>query len=214
MPPLRGTGLLADDFFLLAHDDVTGKPRLHPRVTGIGLAGALLAELTLLGRTDVRASTLVVVDDRRLTDPLLAGLLGRIRTERRPHQVGAWLSFLAPGVTEEVAQRAAGNGLLVRVAQRGLRRGTRWAPADSSTAAWPAARLRMLLTRTEPMAIGDVSLAGLALACGLVQNVLADAPLQARQYLDHLVSTLAEPLRQLVVETESAVGNAVLARGV
>jgi hypothetical protein len=214
MPPLPGTGLVADDFFLLAHDGVTGRPRLHPRVTGIGLAGALLTELTLLGRTDVRAGTLVVLDDRRPTDPLLAGLLGRVRTERRPHQVGAWLSFLSPGVAEEVAQRAAGNGLLVRVAQRGLRRGVRWAPADRSTAAWPAARLRMLLTRTEPMAVGDVSLAGLARACGLAELVLADAPVPARQHLDHLVSTLAEPLRQLVAETETAVGNAVLARGV
>jgi hypothetical protein len=211
---MSGTGPLADDFFLLAHDNVTGRPRLHPRVIGIGLAGALLAELILLGRTDVRAGALVVVDDRRLTDPLLAGLLGRVRGERRPHQVGAWLSFLAPGVEDEVAQRAAGKGLLVRVGQRGLRRGNRWAPADSAAATWPAARLRMLLTRTEPMAIGDVSLAGLALACGLVQHVLADAPQQARQYLDHLVSSLAEPLRQLIVETESAAGNAALARGV
>jgi hypothetical protein len=209
---LPGTGLVADDFFLFAHDNVTGKPRLHPRVAGIGLAGALLTELTLLGRTNLRAGMLVAVDDRRPADPLLAGLLGRVVAERQAHQVGAWLAFLAPGVTEEVAQRAAGNGLLVR-AQRGLRRGTRWAPADSSTAAWPAARLRMLLARAEPMSVGDVSLAGLALACGLAEHVLWDAPTQARQYLDYLVSTLAVPLRELVTETETAVSNAVLAGG-
>jgi hypothetical protein len=212
MSSLPGTGLLADDLFLLAHDGQTGKPRLHPRVTGIGLAGALLVELTMLGRTDVRGGTLVVADDRRPADPLLASVLGRVLAEREAHQVGAWLSFLAPGAADEVARRAAGNGLLVRVAQRGLRWGTRWAPADRSTAAWPAVRLRTLLTRTEPMGVGDAALAGLALACGLIQQMLADLPAQGRQYLEYVVSALAVPLRELVVETETAAGNAVLTR--
>jgi Golgi phosphoprotein 3 (GPP34) len=40
---LGGTGRLADDLYLLAHHDVTGKPYLQPRAIGIGLAGALLA---------------------------------------------------------------------------------------------------------------------------------------------------------------------------
>ncbi len=209
-----GTGLVADDFFLLAHDNVTGRPRLHARVTGIGLAGALLTELILLGRTDLRAGVLVAVDDRRPADPLLAGLLGRIAAEQQPHQVGAWLAFLAPGVAAEVGQRAARNGLLVRASRRGLGRGIRWAPADSSAAAWPAARLRMLLARAEPMSVGDVSLAGLAVACGLVEYLLWDVPPQARQYLDYVVSTLAVPLRELVTETETAARNAVPTGGV
>ena len=50
---LAGTGLLADDLFLMAHCDRTGKPLLQPRATGLGLAGALLAELTLLGKIRV-----------------------------------------------------------------------------------------------------------------------------------------------------------------
>src|SRR6266702_8332264 len=44
---LGGTGRLADDLWLLAHDERTGKPHLQPRATGLGLAGALLAELML-----------------------------------------------------------------------------------------------------------------------------------------------------------------------
>ena len=38
---LRGTGLVADDLYLLAHDGQTGRPLLQPRSLGIGLAGAL-----------------------------------------------------------------------------------------------------------------------------------------------------------------------------
>lgn len=45
MPQLTGTGRIADDLYLLAHDDATGRPFLQPRALGVGLAGALLAEL-------------------------------------------------------------------------------------------------------------------------------------------------------------------------
>ena len=44
---LSGTGLVADDLYLMAHDDRSGKPYLQPQALGIGLAGALLAELML-----------------------------------------------------------------------------------------------------------------------------------------------------------------------
>jgi hypothetical protein len=47
--PLTGTGLAADDLYVLAHHDVTGRPFLQARALGIGLAGALLAELVLAG---------------------------------------------------------------------------------------------------------------------------------------------------------------------
>src|SRR5207302_8432860 len=59
VPPdtgMSGTGLVADDLYLLAHDDRTGKPLLHPRPLGIGLAGGLLAELILADWADLRLS--------------------------------------------------------------------------------------------------------------------------------------------------------------
>ena len=37
---LAGTGLVADDMYLMAHHDLTGKPLLQPRPLGLGwLAG-------------------------------------------------------------------------------------------------------------------------------------------------------------------------------
>ena len=42
--------MLADQYFLIAHEDRTGRSRLHPRATGLGLAAALLGELMLEGR--------------------------------------------------------------------------------------------------------------------------------------------------------------------
>lgn len=36
---LGGTGRLADDLWLVAHHEITGKPHLQPRAAGVGLAG-------------------------------------------------------------------------------------------------------------------------------------------------------------------------------
>ena len=46
---LGGTGLVADDLYLMAHHEISGRPLLQPRPLGMGLAGALLAELMLGG---------------------------------------------------------------------------------------------------------------------------------------------------------------------
>src|SRR5437016_2551359 len=46
---LRGTGMVADDLYLMAHNEASGRPFLQPRALGIGLAGGLLAELMLAG---------------------------------------------------------------------------------------------------------------------------------------------------------------------
>src|SRR6266700_549479 len=58
---LSGTGLVADDLYLLAHDDRTGKALLPPRPLGTGLAGALLAELMLARLIGLRSDTAVVI---------------------------------------------------------------------------------------------------------------------------------------------------------
>jgi len=58
---LSGTGLVADDLYLMAHGDRTGRPRLQPRPLGIGLAGALLGELMLAGWIGLRRDSAVVI---------------------------------------------------------------------------------------------------------------------------------------------------------
>lgn len=42
---LAGTGRIADDLWLIAHHEVTGRPHLPRRAIGVGMAGGLLAEL-------------------------------------------------------------------------------------------------------------------------------------------------------------------------
>ena len=49
MPGLSGTGRVADDLYLMAHHEISGKPYVQPRALGLGLAGGLLADLMLAG---------------------------------------------------------------------------------------------------------------------------------------------------------------------
>ena len=51
---LGGTGRVADDLYLMAHHEVSGRPLLQPRALGTGLAAALLAELMLGGSIVMR----------------------------------------------------------------------------------------------------------------------------------------------------------------
>jgi hypothetical protein len=55
---LSGTGRLADDLYLLAHHEVTGQPHCS-RAIGLGLAGALLAELVLSGTICVQPDAIM-----------------------------------------------------------------------------------------------------------------------------------------------------------
>ncbi|HKT06145.1 MAG TPA: GPP34 family phosphoprotein [Rugosimonospora sp.] len=214
----RASGLLADELFLIAHDDVTGKPRLHPRVMGIALAGALLGELVLYGRVDVRqvpelgTDGVILVERLPVGDALVDSVLDQVFSEGRPRTVRAWLAFLWPTATRGVGDRLAASGLLLPARTGLLRREPRWTPADTPTAARPVTRLRILLSKQDPMTVADAVLGGFAVECGLGQQILWQAPPRAREYLDYLLGHLPEGLRILLNQTEQAVGDAVMNR--
>lgn len=70
MARLTGTGLIADDLYLLAHDDVTGKPFLQARALGVGLAGGLLAELAIQDAIRVQADRIALLGLGKQADGL------------------------------------------------------------------------------------------------------------------------------------------------
>jgi hypothetical protein len=209
---LHGSPLfLADEFYLVAHHDVTGRPRQHPRSIALSLAAGLLAELVLDGRITVRGDALVVVTEAPPADALAHTVLDQVVRERQQHSVGTWLAYLGQQAPGQIAARLERAGLLARQqARRFLRAETAWVPTDISAAAWPGMRLRLLLQREQPMDMPDVVLAGLVDAIGLSAQVLWDVGARTIEYRDFLLSTLPDPLRNLVAHTSAAVGKAVL----
>jgi hypothetical protein len=208
---LSGTGLLADDLYLLAHHDVSGKPLLQPRAVGLGLAGALLAELMLTGNIRVTPAAVGVTDRVPPQDDLARSVLGRLLSEREVHQARAWLLFLGRTAAGEVARRLARSGYLVQAPGRRRARAARWVPVDADCAFAPLVRVKAALRAPEPGAVHGVALAGLADACGLGMRLESYMPPYALGALGDAVRALAPDLRELIAQVQAAVESAVLA---
>jgi hypothetical protein len=203
--------LLADELFLIVHDDTSGRPRTHPRVAGLGLGAALLAELVLFGSINVASGALTVLDRRPPADALAHTVLDQLLGEPQHRAVRVWLDFLAQTAADTVAQRMMRSGLVSRAETRKLwRTAVAYKAVDVNLAAWPEARLRGLLSRRAQMTVTDVTLLALIVAVGLARKFLADTDHQAPRHLMDLIDALPAPLRELAAQTEAAVGAAVL----
>jgi Golgi phosphoprotein 3 (GPP34) len=212
VPGLSGTGRVADDTWLLAHDDVTGRPFVHPRALGLGLAGGLLAELALCGAVSVRHDDIAVPPARRPpADELLLRVHGRLEAEGEDHRAGEWLRYLARTAPAEVAERLEAAGYLMRAGRWAPWRGDRWVPIDRDSAFAPVLRVRAALDASRPLTLHDAVLAGLADACGLAFRLAPYAPAGPLRPLHHAVAQLAPGLQEVISQTRAAVDSALLA---
>jgi hypothetical protein len=203
--------LLADEFFRLAHNDATGRPLLHPRAMGIGLAAALLAELIFAEKIIARDERLCVVDLTPPRDALAHTTLDQLASDPQQHAIRTWLGFLAQTSYESVAQRLWRAGEVRREeSRRLLSRAVVYVPVDPNVAAWPSARLSMRLREGRPLDQFDAFLVGLAAATELDGHVLDGAPPKAFAYLRYVIANVWPPVRQLLPHTEAAIGDAVL----
>jgi len=207
---LAGTGRLADDLYLLAHHDVTGKPYLQQRAVGLGLAGALIGELALCGAVCVRHGELMPVRSAVPGDGLARQVLAVLAGERDRHPPADWLAYLAATASQQVAARLARSGYLTPACSRRPWRVQRWVPVDADCAFAPIVRARTVLDPARQPTAPAAALAGLADACGLGPRILQYGQPGARQRLEAAVRLLAPDLRELVAHTQAAVDAAVL----
>jgi hypothetical protein len=207
---LTGTGLLADDLYLLAHDDVTGRPFLQPRALGTGLGGSLLAELVFTDAIRTTAGRVVLTGNGWAHDRLGDDVLCLVARDRERRPIGEWLAFLATGIGDRVADRLADAGYLKPVSSRRPWRPPRFVPVNSDCAFAPLGRMRAALDPGRTAAERDVALAGLAAACGLGSRLLPFGPPGARRHLDDRVRRLSPDLRELVGQVQATVDAAVL----
>lgn len=212
MTGLSGTGLVADDLYLLAHNDLTGRPYVRPRALGLGLAGGLLSELMVNGHISVWHEQIVTLGRAVPGEGLARHLLGVLAGEYERHPVRDWLLFVGRTAADDVARRLAGAGYLARAGGRW--RGQRWVPVDADSAFSPMLRVRAALDASRPLTIHGAVLAGLADACGLGPRLAPYAPARPVRPLHHAVAQLAPSLQDLIAQTRAAVDSAVLAHRV
>ncbi|WP_344662324.1 GPP34 family phosphoprotein [Catenulispora subtropica] len=204
---------MADDFFLMVHDDVPGRSRLSDRILGLGLAGALLGELAILGAIGIDDGSVKLTGHALPPDPLAADVYGDLMDEQ-PRPVRDWLNYLAQQAPERVAKRLESENLVYFKAPRVRLPGIagRWTPTDITTAGWPAIDVK-LKVHNGHADVHHLMLFGLTRATGLnhpslweVRELLQD-PAVLQQTLAPLRSS--PPLLELLAQTEAAVGSAV-----
>jgi hypothetical protein len=205
--------VLADQYFLIAHEDRTGRSRLHPRATGLGLAGALIGELILEGRVGIADGDLIILDRHPPTDALAHDILDLLIAQSRHRDVRTWLAFLSQDAAARVGERLMRLGAVEPVVRRRmLSTQTLYMPNSAeqrNAAAWAPARLANLLVRGIEMSVSDRLLVGIIAATGLTRHVLYDFEMHrhAFQTLPNAVESLPSDLRELVEITEASVGS-------
>jgi hypothetical protein len=210
---LSGTGRLADDLYLLAHHEATGRPHLQPRAAGLGLAGALLAELMLDGSIGLRAGQVVAAYHGAPHDEVARSVLSLV-AEEREHPARDWLLFLARTAPQDVADRLERSGYLTRVTSRRPLRSRPWVPADPQFAFAPLLRVKAALDPAGPATAQNLTLAGLALACGLGRQLALYLPDGCQRRIQEATSQLHPGLQNLIAHTQAAVDSALLSHRV
>ena len=207
---LPGTGLVADDLYLMAHHETSGKPFLQPRPLGIGLAGALLAELMLGGHAVVSLDRTVTASDTLPGDDLARQVRNQIAGEPEQHLLLEWLLFLGQSAAGGVGRRLERAGYLIPAARRVPWRSPRWVPANPDWAFAPLLRARPATDPARPLTAHAAILAGLATGCGLQFRLDQYLPAAGRS-IEQAVGLLTPDLRQLEGSVQAAVAGAVLA---
>jgi hypothetical protein len=211
------TTVLADEFFMVAHHDVSGRSRLSARTCGIGLAAALLAELVFARRLRVTDGRVEACAGPPLADALSAAVWAQIEAEPEYAAIHLRLKALGTHAYDYVAHRLWQAGGVRREVsgRRWLGRETvTWVPTDWNRAAWAWMRLSTALQRGERLNNFDAFLAGLMAAVELRSLLLHAAPPEAHASVDRLPETVHPSLRELLNHATAALGNAVLSHRV
>lgn len=202
---------LADEFFLVSHDEYSGKPLVNAEVVNTGLAGAVLAELILGHRLTVADGFIITRDQRPYGERVTDAALAEILKQRDAHPVRAWVEFLREDVRDMVGPRLVASGMIQRVQSRSMLRQTvRFPATDPIQAAAPRSRLRYIVDHPELLDVQTAILGALVLATGLDHVLGAGTPREARESLERLADPMPGDLKAIAGGVDAAVANIAL----
>lgn len=214
--------LIAEDLLLLAYDDETGKSVIDGTRLEYGLAGALLLELSVLGKVSVagpgeavKRDRLVVRDATPAGDDVLDHALAELADDegKKPKNV---LGSLRKGLRGRLLDRLAGRGLLRQESGTvlGIFPTTRWPAADASHEAAVRQRLQDVLVTGLAPDPRTAALVSLLLAVDGLRKVV---PSEDRRAVKRRAQEIAEgdwaadAVKKAVQEVQAAVTGAILA---
>lgn len=210
---------LAEELLLVALDDESGAVlNLPPLALELGLAAAIVGELTLEGRIDTDPSKLFVTSKAPLGDSILDEALADIASEPKQLSSELWLRRLAeegPVLRERITQRLVGRGVLQSVEKRLLWvfRTRVYPPTSGIEEQEVKNRIMTLLNNDDIPAPRDALLIGLLRATGIFDVLLSEqehARLRAR--IDSLANLeeIGRSLNQTVAALQVALASAYM----
>ncbi|HET9017056.1 MAG TPA: GPP34 family phosphoprotein [Thermomicrobiaceae bacterium] len=163
---------LAEDLLLLGLDDESGAVSWqHATALPYGLGGALLMDLTLLGRLGTAGGLVTVVDPSPTGDTVLDAALAMIRAASRPRDATHWVRALGEraGLREELARRLVARGILREEERSFLRvfHSERFPTGDPDPELALRGRIREVTLAGVPSDDRTLMLISLVNACGL-----------------------------------------------
>lgn len=217
-----GGMLIAEDLLLLLYDDESGKPIAGSPGLDYALAGAVLIELTLLGKTDitsagdgVKPGRLKVLDAAPTGDPILDERLAFVvgKPGKRPKdQIGR----LSKKLRDQLLTRLADRGVLEADEDKvlGLFPVTRWPAKDARHEAEVRSKLEAVLKVGTTPDERTGALIALLSALNVVAKVVTDAvdkkalKQRAKQIAES--DWAADAVRKAVTEMQAAVTAAIV----
>ena len=198
---------LADEVFLVGHDENNGKAHISDGALDTALAGAVLGELLFAGRIALSEETLVMAyGDAATGDMARDAAVLEIQKQAEHYPVRAWVEHLRTDIRPMVAARLIRLGLVERVESRGMLKTTvRYPFRNRIAAAAPIARLRYMLDHPVNLDEHSAALAGLILAAGLEFVFGGASPREVKLGLTRMAETSHPQVRLLVNGIQSAV---------
>ncbi|HEY3007324.1 MAG TPA: GPP34 family phosphoprotein [Micromonosporaceae bacterium] len=156
---------LAEELLLLAYDDETGKPTGSQIGLDLGMAAAVLVELTLAGRIALTGGVLVVRDPTPTGEPIEDEVLVRMAADT-PHTPESWVQRLRHRLRNRVLADLVQRGVLRQLDETALEyiEVHRYPAVDGSVEAEVRARLGAALTGEEQPDERTAALAALVAA--------------------------------------------------
>jgi hypothetical protein len=199
---------LAEEFFLLGHDEFNGKPVINRELVGFGVVAAMICEQILEHRLGM-LDGLVTVRDRRPTgEPVGDRLVAAVAAQPTAHSVRTWGENLGEEAYQLIAERLVGRGTLEHERGRRLLGGQveRFPAANLYQACRPRMWLAHVLVHPEDLDLQRAVSAALIGAIGTEQVMSGELGRQrVRQVIASFTDRLSDDLKQAVAGLRTAV---------